>query len=133
MRVSETSQILRVGAVLLLALATQALAAEPARAPEWPWWRGPLGNGVSPDGDPPVRWSEKDNVRFKVAIEGDGLATPVVNGDRIYVLSAKPIEGAAKNAKQRFLVTAFDRRDGSVKWQRVAVERVPHEGHHQES
>ena len=35
--------------------------------------------------------------------------------------------------KQRFLVTAYDRHDGSVEWQRVAVERVPHESRHQES
>src|SRR5689334_2423071 len=131
MRLSGTSPIRRVGTVLLLALATNALAAGPGHAPEWPWWRGPLGNGVSPDADPPVRWSEKDNVRFKVAIEGDGLATPVVHGDRIYVLSARALDGGPKGAKQRCLVTAFDRRDGSVRWQRVAVERVPHEGHHQ--
>jgi outer membrane protein assembly factor BamB len=110
----------------------------------WPWWRGPLGNGVSPDGDPPVRWSEKENVRFKVALEGDGLSTPVVWGDRIFVLSARSLDPehgprAAKDpsgvplAKQRYLVTAYDRRDGSVAWQRVAVERVPHEARHLES
>jgi hypothetical protein len=31
------------------------------------------------------------------------------------------------------LVTAYDRHDGSVAWQRVADERLPHEGHHLES
>jgi outer membrane protein assembly factor BamB len=99
---------------------------------------------VSPDGDPPVHWSEKQNVRFKVAIVGDGLATPVAWRDRIYVLSARSLEAGegrrpATDASgvplpmQRLLVTAYDRRDGSVKWQRVAVERVPHESRHQES
>ena len=112
---------------------------------EWPWWRGPLGNGVSPDGDPPLRWSEQQNVRFKVPIEGDGLATPVVWGDRIYVLSALSLDGADKGARpapkpsgtliarQRFLVTSYDRHDGSALWKRVAIERVPHESHHLES
>jgi outer membrane protein assembly factor BamB len=136
---------LRAGAaalVLVLAAPFPAPGAE-GRA-EWPWWRGPLGNGVSPDGDPPAHWSEKQNVRFKVAIEGDGLATPVVWGDRIYVLSTLSLDGgqgarpAAETsgkplARQRFLVTAYDRHDGSVEWQRVAVERIPHEGHHLES
>jgi outer membrane protein assembly factor BamB len=77
------------GACLLLALAAPlpAAGADPG-ARDWPWWRGPLGNGVSPDGDPPLEWSEKQNVRFKVALDGDGLATPVIWGDRIYVLSA---------------------------------------------
>jgi outer membrane protein assembly factor BamB len=138
--------LLRSGAAaFVLVLGTSAAAAGADRRPAWPWWRGPLGNGVSPDGDPPVRWSERENVRFKLAIDGDGLATPIVWGDRIYVLSAVALDGAGKVggparkpsetllAKQRFLVTAYDRHDGSLEWQRVAVERVPHEGHHQES
>jgi outer membrane protein assembly factor BamB len=64
-------------------------------------------------------------------------------GDRIYVLSARSEDtgkGAPATApdgvplaKQRYVVTAYDRRDGSVAWQRVAVERVPHESRHQES
>ena len=131
------------GLTLVLALVAQATAGGELGA-GWPWWRGPLGNGVSPDGDPPVRWSETQNVRFKVKVEGDGLATPVVWGDRIYVLSARsldPAQGArpganpsgAKLAKQRYLVTAYDRKHGSVAWQRVAIERVPHEGRHEES
>ena len=132
-------------AALVLALAVPSPAAAAETIAQWPWWRGPLGNGVSPDGDPPVRWSEKENVRFKVPIGGDGLATPVVWGDRIFVLSALTLDRADEGARaasdpsgtplarQRFLVTAYDRHDGSVEWQRVAVERVPHEGHHLES
>jgi outer membrane protein assembly factor BamB len=138
---------LRAGATaLVMALVTLSPAAG-AEGPgaEWPWWRGPLGNGTSPDGDPPLRWSEQENVRFKVPIDGDGLATPIVWGDRIYVLSALPVDEADEAAppasdpaekplpRQRYLVTAYDRHDGSVAWQRVATERVPHEGHHLES
>jgi outer membrane protein assembly factor BamB len=119
-------------AFVLALLARTAAGAEPAEG--WPWWRGPLGNGVSPDGDPPLRWSETQNVRFKLALDGDGLATPVVWGDRIYVLSSRCLEGeSGKLAKQRYVVTTYDRKDGSLVWQRMATERVPHEGHHQES
>jgi outer membrane protein assembly factor BamB len=126
----SAAALLRVGVgALALALASLPPATGHEATAAWPWWRGPLGNGVSPDGDPPVRWSERENVRFKVPLDGDGLATPVVWGDRIYVLSALALDGA----KQRLLVTAHDRRDGSVAWQRVAAERAPHEGHHLES
>jgi outer membrane protein assembly factor BamB len=90
-------------------------------------------------------------VRFKVPLDGDGLSSPVVWGQRIFVLSAVAVDGsrtaksepAAARAptsqepppggqlgRQRFLVSAYDRRDGSLVWQRVANERVPHEGHH---
>jgi outer membrane protein assembly factor BamB len=34
---------------------------------------------------------------------------------------------------QRFLLTAYDRHDGSVAWQRVASEHVPHESHYLDS
>ena len=137
--------LLRAGAAaLVVALAAHSPAVDREGRAHWPWWRGPLGNGVSPDGDPPLRWSEKQNVRFKVAIDGDGLATPIVWGDRIYVLSARSL-GAGDRARtptdtsgvplarQRYLVTAYDRHRGSVAWQRVAIERTPHESHHLES
>jgi outer membrane protein assembly factor BamB len=140
----------------LTALSGSTVAAEsPSSSPAgWAQWRGPLGNGISPDGDPPVRWSERENVRFKVPIDGDGHATPIVWGDRIFVLSAldlsQPSSGEEEPAdrngekrressprvelgRQRFLVTAYDRRDGSLVWQRVASEHVPHEGHHPQS
>jgi outer membrane protein assembly factor BamB len=55
---------------------------------DWPSWRGPNYNGVVPEADPPVEWSESKNVRWKVELPGPGHATPVVWGDRIYVLSA---------------------------------------------
>jgi hypothetical protein len=63
----------------------------------WPEWRGPLMNGVAPKATPPVEWSETKNVRWKVPIPGKGSSTPVIWGDRIYLLTAVPTEkrGAA--------------------------------------
>ena len=59
-------------------------AAIHADTPEhyWAQWRGPLHNGVAPHGDPPVEWSEEKNIRFKVEVPGNGLASPVVWGRR---------------------------------------------------
>jgi outer membrane protein assembly factor BamB len=51
----------------------------------WGQWRGPLASGVAPHGDPPVDWSETQNIRWKVKLPGGGHATPVVWGDRVYV------------------------------------------------
>jgi outer membrane protein assembly factor BamB len=56
----------------------------------WPQWRGPLMTGVAPRATPPVEWSETKNVRWKVEIPGKGSSTPVVWGDRIFVLTAVP-------------------------------------------
>jgi len=71
MRAPEsTLSFLRAGAAaLVMALAALSPAADTGGTASWPRWRGPLGNGVSPDGDPPLRWSEQENVRFKVSID----------------------------------------------------------------
>ena len=58
----------------------------------WPQWRGPLMNGVAPHGDPPVQWDEVTNIRWKIAIPGKGLSTPVIWGDQIFLTTATPVE-----------------------------------------
>ena len=60
----------------------------------WPQWRGPTGNGVSPDADPPTSWSETENVAWKVEIPGKGSASPIVWADVVYVLTAVPVGNA---------------------------------------
>jgi outer membrane protein assembly factor BamB len=63
-----------------------------AATPEqnWPAWRGPLGNGVAPEANPPITWSETDNVKWKVKIPGRGSATPIIWNDRVFVQTAIP-------------------------------------------
>lgn len=57
-------------------------------ADNWPTWRGPLGNGVAPQANPPLEWSETKNVKWKTRIPGRGTSTPVVWGDRVFILTA---------------------------------------------
>lgn len=97
----------------------------------WPHWRGPLASGSAPSGDPPIRWSETENVRWKVAIPGRGKSTPVVWDDRIYLTTAVPA-GTGNPAPQAFVVLAVNRADGAIVWQRTVREAVPHEGTHQD-
>jgi outer membrane protein assembly factor BamB len=112
---------------LLLAAASSVSAADSGAF--WPQWRGPLLTGASPQGNPPIEWSEAKNVKWKAEIPGLGSASPVVWGDAIYVLTAVPA-GAGDSAAQRFTVLAYSRADGKLLWQRVVREEVPHEGHH---
>src|ERR1043165_2046389 len=68
----------------------------------WPEWRGPLHDGTAPHANPPIAWSETNNIKWKIRIPGDGSATPVVWGDRIFVQTAIPSDkkepAAAKTA-----------------------------------
>src|SRR5437899_3479261 len=120
---------------LLLCLAANAFADTTADK-FWPEWRGPLANGVAPHADPPLTWSETNNIKWKLPIPGEGDSTPIVWGDRVFVLSAIPVESepadaaSAKPANKtfRFTVICVDRSSGKILWQKVARETAPHEG-----
>ena len=93
------------------------------------------------NGNPPVEWSETKNIRWKVEIPGRGSSSPVVWGDRLFVLTAVPagVDTAASHtprgaiqprAPHRFMVLAIDRRTGKTVWERTANEAIPHEPSH---
>jgi outer membrane protein assembly factor BamB len=98
----------------------------------WPQWRGPSATGVSSTANPPTQWSEGKNVRWKIELPGRGASSPIVWGDRVYVSTAVPIDGAGHKTQHRFVVMAVNRKDGKVAWQHVAREEAPHEGTHQD-
>lgn len=54
----------------------------------WPEWRGTSGAGIAPGATPPTTWSETRNVRWKSKIPGAGFSTPIIWGDRIFLLTA---------------------------------------------
>jgi outer membrane protein assembly factor BamB len=131
-------------AVGLAALTSVLAATDPAAERFWAQWRGPYATGISKYANPPVEWSETKNVRWKVEIPGRGSSSPVVWGDRIFLLTAVPVgvSGPAEHAPRggvqprdvhRFMVLALDRRTGKVVWERMAREARPHEASHQDN
>jgi outer membrane protein assembly factor BamB len=65
-----------------------------ADAPEWPRFRGPLGNPVS-TGHLPHTWSKTENVEWKAEIQGRGWSSPIVSGGRVF-LTAATTDGPSK-------------------------------------
>jgi outer membrane protein assembly factor BamB len=135
---------------LVIGLVGAARAADlPGAEDNWHHWRGPLANGFAPKADPPTKWDEKTNIAWKAPLTGKGSATPIVWGDRVFVLTAvktdrvaKPEELPQADAKlkvnttppknfYKFLVLCFDRKTGQKKWEKLAAEMVPHEGTHE--
>lgn len=112
----------------------------------WPMWRGPAATGTAAEANPPLSWSETENIKWKVKVPGEGSSSPVIWGDRIFFQTAvkKEVSGAAggdPNAPQaetgqgkfpmyQFDVVCLDRKTGGLLWQKTAIEAVPHEGHH---
>ena len=109
----------------------------------WPQWRGPHATGVSKTATPPTEWSETKNIRWKVQIPGRGSASPVVWGDRVYLLTAVPagVPGDAQHAARgsqprvahKYVVLAIDRATGKTAWEQTAREEIPHEAAHGEN
>ena len=62
----------------------------------WPHWRGPSANGVSPDGRPPTEWGPSKNVKWKVKIPGGGSGSPIIWEDKVFVVTAVPVETASR-------------------------------------
>ena len=140
--------VLAVGSCLTM---LQALAGEPGQSADptaldnWPQWRGPLANGVSPKANPPLRWSETNNVRWKFELPAKGHSSPIVFGDSIYLLGAMPVGEAQKAVhddapgvhdsvpvthRHQFIAFAISRRTGSLLWKKILREEWPHEGGH---
>lgn len=136
--------------VLSLLLATAISTLPTSAADHWPAWRGPSANGVAPaSADPPTTWSETDNVKWKVELPGTGSATPVIWGDKVFVLTAVETDREAKpedlptpdpkfparttppTKYYAFKVLCYDRETGKELWAVTAAEAVPHEGHHE--
>jgi outer membrane protein assembly factor BamB len=125
------------GLAICLLAGVAALSAQqsgPSDPRYWAQWRGPAFTGVSKTATPPAEWSETKNIRWKVPIPGKGSSSPVVWGDRVFVLTAVP-QGSAQSAAgvtHKFTVLAIDRKTGKTLWERVAVEGAPHEPTHRE-
>ncbi len=111
----------------------------------WAQWRGPLANGVASRANPPIHWSETNNIRWKIPLPGKGHASPIVFGDTVYLLAAlavgqaqKPVHDDAPGVhdsvpvthRHQFVALAISRRDGKVLWNKVLREEWPHEGGH---
>ena len=84
--------------LFVVAAAGQSVAQTGAQY--WPQWRGPLCNGVAPDADPPITWSEEENVKWKIKLPGNGNATPIVWDDKIFILAAIKTDRKAESVEE---------------------------------
>jgi outer membrane protein assembly factor BamB len=76
----------------------------------WSRWRGPSGQGYVEGSGYPDRWSDTENVIWKVEVPGRGNSSPIVWGDRIFLTSA--FDGG-----RRLALLAFDRSNGEQLWE----------------
>jgi len=117
----------------------------------WPQWRGPDATGYASIGNPPIKWSETKNVKWKIEIPGRGHATPIVWNNLVFIHTAvktdmgtEKEETTGQESSERrgppsnnaenifdFIVMAIDRSDGHLIWKTKVCEEQPVDGTHQ--
>ena len=105
--------LLVVGASILLADKNQK-----GGTGDWPQFRGPNGTGIATDAKPPLKWTEKDGVKWKTPLPGPGSSSPIVLGDRVFVTcySGYGVEKAGSVEKLKRHLVCLDRTTGKVRW-----------------
>lgn len=104
---------------LMGAVAVMAVLCAGAEADEWPQFRGPTGLGVTADKTLPLRWGgEKgENVAWKSPLAGEGHASPVVWGDRVFLTTVRWAAGKPDPAViPEHHVLCYQASDGKVLW-----------------
>ena len=143
--------VLTIGAIIVMSPASNAVFGAEA-ADYWPTWRGHDSTGISETANPPLTWSETENIKWKVKLTGDGSnSSPIIWDDRIFFQTAvktdvevkRPASDAGEKPEGRrrfggtpptnvykFNLLCLDRKNGKLIWQKTVREELPHEGHH---
>ena len=138
--------------IVVFLLSSTVVGSAFAQSSNWHHWRGPGATGVASDATPPLQWSEEKNIQWKVSIDGEGISTPVISGDKVFLLTAiktdrvdpdlpKPEDQPKENyfdiktpnAFYKFVTLCIDRNSGKELWRKTAKELIPHEGVHQDN
>jgi outer membrane protein assembly factor BamB len=111
-----------------------------AAAADWPQFRGPQASGVDASKTLPTTWNVESgqNIRWKTALPGLAHASPVIAGERIYVMTAVgpsdhelkvglygDIEPIQEDGAYQWRLLALQRKSGKVLWNVVGHEARP--------
>ena len=92
---------------LIGSLIVQFVVFAAAASADWPQFRGPDGQGHALVGGLPLRWSETENVTWKVPVEGRGWSSPVVLGNEIWMTTALATAATGEEAERKLSQLPF--------------------------
>ena len=115
-----------------------SLVCATSNAQDWPQFRGPNGNGIQESIEHPLEWGDDKNIAWSVSLPGGGLASPIVTGERIFVVSAvgaplpvsfsegvRDMRPKRPDSEVKFQVTCLNLEDGSEMWHKTLAEKRP--------
>lgn len=92
------------------------LGAASIDAQDWPRFRGPNGDASSDDTRVPIKWSDTENMRWKLKLPGEGFSSPIVVGDFIYLTCYSDKKDLANLNRH---VIKVNRKTGEKVWQKT--------------
>ncbi len=87
-------------------------------AGNWPQFRGPDGQGHSPETSIPTTWSASQGIAWKTPIPGESWSSPIVQGCHVFVTTATDNGESCR-------VLALDRDSGRILWNTEVFRQVP--------
>ncbi|MCA1603451.1 MAG: PQQ-like beta-propeller repeat protein, partial [Acidobacteria bacterium] len=131
--------------ILCLFLLLSTISTVTAPAQNWPSFRGTNASGVADGSKLPTNWNadKSQNILWKTAIPGLSHASPIVWGNRVFVITAissdpktgfnpkdRGIGLADDSVKHTWRIYALDKTTGRVVWEKTAYEGVPRAKRH---
>jgi len=128
------------GGFIALGLFSSVLHADDSSQTNWPQFRGTHATGVSRNIGLPDRWSETENVEWKVDLPGRGWGSPVVWGDNIFlstVINSGETEPLKKGlyfggdrpgipkSEHEWKVMCLELTSGKTKWEKTVRTGTP--------
>ena len=110
----------------------QAAAKEEKSGASWIQFRGPNAQGIAANAQPPLEWSETNNIAWKVSLPWHGRSSPVVTGERIWFTTSTEQGAQPKRIGPGNMTVAdhitlgaacFDSANGKCLWQVTMFER----------
>lgn len=113
---------------------------------QWPSYRGYMSSGVLDNASLPTSLDEK-NIKWKIGLQGMGLSSPVIWGDKLFITSAvsendkggiktgifgdvAPVEDSSVHLWKVFCI---DKNSGKILWERTAHKGIPSVKRHPKS
>ncbi len=111
----------------VVALIVALLGCVQVNAQDWPQFRGSDGDGKSLS-VAPAEWSSSSNLKWAVKLPGQGVSSPIVVGEDVFVTSFSRVgpkeRSSGESAKLLRSLVCVARKSGKIKWQRLLESTV---------
>jgi len=113
----------RTALISFVVLVVTVVGGSESRAENWPQFRGSTGSGQTGERNLPITWGgeNQENVAWKTPLVGQGHASPIVWGDRMFVCTARWPEtvGRREEVIPEHHVLCYATADGKLLWDRL--------------